>query len=480
MPVTYRNILIIKETTMKKIFLFILFFLCFSPLLNSQEFGNWKKENWKQVFNVREYFDKDTLIGIDTLKQYLTATKLECVDSLNCALFCCVGKGAFIFKTTDGGLNWRIILDNGIVNKYGNVFGYSFPSTDFIIISTQDDDIQRTLDGGLTWDTLTTNLNCLLGPFDFNKKGFGIAHAYMFEKDSFLLIQSTDHGSTWSILENQPNFDVKIDPKIISDSIITCISYNLDSMFYYFCRSDDKGNTWNHYPIFKTKNRESPQKYVFINDTVGWFTLFRPDTLIDPQIGDNIILKTTDGGKTWLKKLDKRFDPPHVLLDIQFVDSLKGMCPSRSLLLVYTTDGGETWVQDSSFILDDICSIVNYLTFPTPRKFMIGTFDGKVFKYDEDGFSNIEEEFENINTSQVFPNPVSSKFEFKIDLNYPQSFKIEIFDILGNSALPAINCFSEAGTYSQSIDISNLPKGMYYIITNANNQRTATKLIKVE
>nr|HPO63951.1 T9SS type A sorting domain-containing protein [Candidatus Kapabacteria bacterium] len=124
--------------------------------------------------------------------------------------------------------------------------------------------------------------------------------------------------------------------------------------------------------------------------------------------------------------------------------------------------------------------MVTYLTFPTPRKFMIGTFDGKVFKYDEDGFSSVEEELENINTSQVFPNPASSKFEFKINLNYPQSFKIEIFDILGNSALPTLNFFSEAGEYSHSIDISSLPKGMYYIITNANNQRTATKLIKVE
>ncbi|HPI21358.1 MAG TPA: T9SS type A sorting domain-containing protein, partial [Candidatus Kapabacteria bacterium] len=85
-----------------------------------------------------------------------------------------------------------------------------------------------------------------------------------------------------------------------------------------------------------------------------------------------------------------------------------------------------------------------------------------------------------INSSQVFPNPASSKFEYKIKLNYPQSFKIEIFDILGNSALPDLNCFSETGDYSQLIDISSLAKGMYYIITNANNQRTATKLIKTE
>jgi len=464
---------------MKKIFLFILFFLCFSALLNSQEFGNWKKENWKQVFYVREYFDKDTLIGIDTIKQYLTATKLECVDSLNCALFCCIGKGAFIFKTTDGGMNWRIVLDNGIVNKYDFVLAYSFPSPDFIIISSVYDDIQRTTNGGLTWDTLKASFNSALVDMDFKSNGFGIGISYYEEKDTYTLIQSTDFGSTWSILENQPDFEIKSDIKLISDSIITCISYNRDSLFFYFSCSEDKGKNWKNYPIFKTKNRESPSKYFFINDEVGWMTLFRPDSLYS-HIGENIILKTTDGGKTWQKKIDKRFSRPEVLLDIQFADSLKGMCPSRSYVLVYTTDGGETWVQDSSFILDDICSIVNYLTFPTPRKFMIGTFDGKVFKYDEDGFSNIEEEFENINTSQVFPNPVSSKFEFKIDLNYPQSFKIEIFDILGNSALPAINCFSEAGTYSQSIDISNLPKGMYYIITNANNQRTATKLIKVE
>ena len=411
---------------MKKIFLFILFFICFSALLNSQEFGNWKKENWKQVFYVREYFDKDTLIGIDTIKQYLTATKLECVDSLNCALFCCIGKGAFIFKTTDGGLNWRIVLDNGIVNKYDNVLAYSFPSPDFIIISSRKDDIQRTLDGGLTWDTLTTNLNSVLLGMDFDNNGFGIAHAYLYEQDSFVLIQSTDYGSTWSILENQPDFDVKIDPKIISDSVITCISYNVDSMFFYFCRSDDKGKTWNSALILKPQKSESPRDYFFLNEEVGWITIFRPDSLYT-QIGDNTILKTTDGGKTWFKKIDRRFDPPHVLLSIEFADSLKGMCPSRSYLLVYTTDGGETWMQDSSFILDDISDIVTYLTFPTPRKFMIGTFDGKVFKYDEDGFSSVNEELEQINSSQVFPNPAASKFEYQINFKSCRTTLCELF-----------------------------------------------------
>ncbi|HPO62056.1 MAG TPA: T9SS type A sorting domain-containing protein [Candidatus Kapabacteria bacterium] len=464
---------------MKKIFLFILFFLCFSALLNSQEFGNWKKENWKQVFNTREYFDPDTLKDIDTLKKFIDRPIIKYCDSLNCVLFCSTGKGAFIFKTTDGGLNWRLVLDNGILNNYGNLLCYSFPSPEFIIISCRKDDIQRTLDGGITWDTLTTNLNCVLLGMDFNKNGFGIAHAYLTKQDATVLIQSTDYGSTWSVLENQPNFDVKIDPKIMSDSIITCISYNVDSMFFYFCRSDDKGKTWSSSLILKPKKSESPRNYFFFNEEVGWITIFRPDSLY-PQVGENTILKTIDGGKTWQKKLDKRFSRPEVLLDIQFADSLKGMCPSRSYVLVYTTDGGETWIQDSSFILDDICSIVNYLAFLTPRKFIICTIEGLVFKYDEDGFSSVNEELEQINSYQVFPNPASSKFEYKINLDYPQSFKIETFDILGNSALPAINCFSEAGEYSHSIDISSLPKGIYFVITNANNQRTATKLIKVE
>lgn len=470
---------------MKKIFLFVLLLLCFTSFLNSQEFGNWKKENWKEVFFASDYFDRDTLVGLDTLKYYQTATRLLCADSLNCALFCCIGKGAFIFKTTDGGVNWRLVLDNGILNNFNHVAGYSFPSPDFIIICSAPDDIQRTLDGGLTWDLLTTKLDCdLIARIDFNKNGFGVGIVNFFDSDlglyTFSLAQSTDYGSTWSLFENQPGFDYYADPKVISDSIVTCVSYNRDSLFLYFSRSVDKGNTWNHYPIVKTKDRESLEKYCFINDTVGWLSLYRPDTVITPQIGDGIILKTTDGGKTWVKKLDKRFDPPHPLLTLEFADSLRGICTSRSTLLIYTTDGGETWIQDSSFIVQDIRDIVTRLAFPTPRKFFISNFDGRVFKYDEDGFTNIEEALGKINSSQVFPNPASSEFEYKIYLDYPQSFKIEIFDILGKAALPSISCFSEGSDYSQLIDISSLPKGMYYIITNANNQRTATKLIKAE
>ena len=135
---------------MKKIYILFLILFCSFSVLNSQDFGNWKKENWKQIFDLRKYFDPVTLYGTDTLKMLLSIDEFKFCDSLNGVIACSPGMGVFVFKTTDGGFNWNLILDNGIFNSLGYMQGLSFPTPNIIIISLRENVIERTLDGGVT------------------------------------------------------------------------------------------------------------------------------------------------------------------------------------------------------------------------------------------------------------------------------------------------------------------------------------------
>jgi len=463
---------------MKKIYILFLILICSLSVVNSQEFGNWKKENWKQVFDLRKYFDPDTLYGTDTLKMLLSIHKLKFCDSLNGIIVSSPGMGAFVFKTTDGGFNWNLVLDNGIFNSFGYMQGLSFPSPNIIIISLRENVIERTLDGGITWDTLYNNLNCILFEIDFLPNGFGVGRAYDKDGDSTMIVKSTDFGETWSRFENLPTFEYKYNPKILSDSIICFIIYNAEPRVYYFCISENLGQTWSHYLYYDSNEQESPEEEKFLNSKIGWGVLFRSEK---DQLGDNIIMKTTDGGKTWIKKLDAWIEPAFTLLNINFIDSLKGISTSRFGKFLYSIDGGESWIKDSSFISEDISDLMTYTAFLSPKRFLMCRLQGKVFMYDEDGFTSVEEkQTENIPATQVFPNPATNQIEIIMQLNEPQILKFEIFDILGNQALPKIELFSESTEFSQIIDISTLPIGVYYIVTSANKQKTATKFIKVE
>jgi len=463
---------------MKKIYILFLILFCSFSVLNSQDFGNWKKENWKQIFDLRKYFDADTLYGTDTLKMLLSIHEFKFCDSLNGVIACSPGMGVFVFKTTDGGFNWNLVLDNGIFNSFGYMQGLSFPSPNIIIVSLRENVIERTLDGGVTWDTLYNNLNCILFEIDFLPNGFGVGKAYDKDGDSTMIVKSTDFGETWSIFENLPDFTYKTHPKIFSDSIISCIVYDAEPRFYYYCISENLGQTWNYYPYYISNDSARLGVEFFLNSEKGWGVLFRHKI---EQTGDNIIIKTTDSGKSWIKKLDAWIEPAFTLLNINFIDSLKGISTSRAGKFLYSTDGGENWIKDSSFISEDISEIMTYAAFLSQKRFIISKILGQVFMYDEDGFTNVEEKpTENILTAQVFPNPATNQIEFKLQLNEPQILKFEIFDILGNQVLPKIELFSESPEFSQTIDISNLPTGVYYIVTSANKQKTAMKFIKVE
>ncbi|HPI20308.1 MAG TPA: T9SS type A sorting domain-containing protein, partial [Candidatus Kapabacteria bacterium] len=275
-----------------------------------------------------------------------------------------------------------------------------------------------------------------------------------------------------------PTFEYKYNPKILSDSIISCIVYNAEPRLYYYCISENLGQTWTYYPYYISNDSARLGVEFFLNSGVGWGVLFRHKI---EQTGDNIIIKTTDSGKNWIKKLDAWIEPAFTLLNINFIDSLKGISTSRAGKFLYSNDGGENWIKDSSFISEDISEIMTYAAFLSQKRFIISKILGQVFMYDEDGFTGVEEkQTENISTVQVFPNPATNQIEFKLQLNEPQTLKFEIFDILGNQALPKIELFSESTEFSQTIDISNLPTGVYYIVTSANKQKTAAKFIKVE
>ncbi|MBI2270795.1 MAG: T9SS type A sorting domain-containing protein [Bacteroidetes bacterium] len=81
----------------------------------------------------------------------------------------------------------------------------------------------------------------------------------------------------------------------------------------------------------------------------------------------------------------------------------------------------------------------------------------------------MDNNWKNENDFRIFPNPVNSILN--IESTNKQLNKILIYDLLGNKA--------EEMSYSNQINISNLPNGVYFLNIYANNDLIAIKKIVV-
>lgn len=78
-----------------------------------------------------------------------------------------------------------------------------------------------------------------------------------------------------------------------------------------------------------------------------YFSVYMQDSLVG-WIGGSILLKTVDGGNTWVQH--KFVDDQEPIYDIKFLDDSVGFAESvtnNQTVIYKTSDGGKTWQLDS-------------------------------------------------------------------------------------------------------------------------------------
>jgi len=114
-----------------------------------------------------------------------------------------------------------------------------------------------------------------------------------------------------------------------------------------FTKTNDGGLTW----VSGTINTSSTTNYTAamisaVNENTAWVPLFGPS-------GGGMIVKTTDGGKNWVKQASAAFAAPDGFPNvIHFWDANNGFCmgdPNGGYFEIYTTtNGGNAWNRVSS------------------------------------------------------------------------------------------------------------------------------------
>lgn len=398
--------------------------------------------------------------------------------------FYAVGSTGSSFYSSDNGNSWHFITKN-VKGDFNDIFQLNENSL-FVVgtYGSGDGTFSKSLDGGVTWYSKI-----------FDKQLFSVYFIDMnigyIGGEEGAIYKTVDGGLTWSYYQYT---NVGIPP--INNIYFKDSNHGfLTGTFGHLARTNDGGSSW--IPIITNTNKNLNEIY-FTSNNIGFVA------------GDGgLLLKTVDGGLNWLPVT---LNSSLSCISIHFSDLTHGFITGGANLR--TTDGGLTWtnvanffplytVPSSVYMIDqNIGYITTWGTLPTKgriyktidggitwtEQLFIGSYFKKLSFYNNTGyavgsgnliFKNTNgggqigiNNFTNISQIKIYPNPATSTIHVECPMNGVQ-IEVSIFTVSG------IELAKYQLTDSiQSLNISNLPSGLYIVRTDDGVNRTIGKFVK--
>jgi photosystem II stability/assembly factor-like uncharacterized protein/PKD repeat protein len=259
-----------------------------------------------------------------------------------------------IYKTTDGGLNWKIVKDSS--KTFFRSVGFADSLTGWVgnlggTITTDTVPLYHTSDGGHTWNAVTNIPNPQpKGICGISVVTDSVVYAYGRYYGPPVLLKTIDKGATWTSTDMSPYASGLVDAHFFNKDtgfVTGCIGNTQTQQQQALILSTfDGGATWQTRHT-STRHGEEVWKITFPSRRIGYAS-------IEYQASTNptstYFLKTTDGGLTWVDMPFLSSSTYYDLEGIGFINDSVGWIGGDPCLPTYkTTDGGTTWNPDLSF-----------------------------------------------------------------------------------------------------------------------------------
>ena len=374
------------------------------------------------------------------------------------------GKSYKLFKTTNGGGNWKMMKT--LKRNFSPYFFTAIFSMepDFFYMMNSDQNLtvgnfgRFTTDGGVTWDST-----------EISNEGFNVLHFFNEEKgiamgNSHSWI-TTDGGQTW-----MQNGKIAFPKDIFFQNENLGWAVGLGPTANdvgYIAKTTDGGETWDYLDI--------PIPAFTIIDFGIEFT----DSLNGFAIGDDLT-KTSDGGKNWN-------DDYSVLgYDIGFLNNKYGWVSSYKRIY-RTSDGGETWELQfgpvENFLFKKIIILkkakVAYVLGVNPD-----SNTATLLRADLSSITDVKDENATLPLKpfleQNYPNPFNPTTSIDYQVSRLEMVTLKIYDILGNEITTLVNETKLPGTYKVNFNSNQLASGVYIARLTAGRFHKSIKLSLVK
>lgn len=358
-----------------------------------------------------------------------TTNNLNDVVFLDVNIGIAVGNNGTIIRTIDGGENWNLIMeDNSIVFQKINFFD----NQNCIAIGSH---IYISNNAGETWSNIAHS----------NTTFYDIAllngTTCLISGEPATLIKSTNYGQSFSnIIEKDANNNLRL------------LSF-IDENIGFSCKSTQGGLT----PTLKTI--DGGLSWTLLPDLVGTYTIMEAFTFISELKGfkggwyEPYFKQTSDSAIQW------NFVTTNETISPSLYDfHIKSTQPNAYFAcgwygeIYKSIDGGDNWFILNSGVANDIS--IRGIFFVNDNKGWAVGDGGTVIKTENGGV--LSTDFNNTDATfvELYPNPAHTKVNIKKSKNTVID-KIVMFTSTGQM----INSLK----FDNSIDISTLAKGIYFI-----------------
>lgn len=324
-----------------------------------------------------------------------------------------------VAKTTDGGETWSALM-NDVYATTNHCYGVYFidENKGFVVgqTATNTDVIYRTTNGGASWDTIAKNIG----------QNAWRAIKFVNNQDGIIVgsklkaLYTNDGGNTWNFatFNNVPSSLASAelrDVAFINDSVAIAVGNKI------IVRTTDKGKTWSYVDSTTTLL----YAVSFHNSGVGY------------AVGSGLVLKSTDGGLTWSNVYD-----PNII-------------KTASIYSVAVDSAGYPWIGCAySYI---------YTTAPITS---VGGNKQLPFDY---------------YLAQNYPNPFNPSTTIEFTVPERSIVTIKIYNLLGQEVAVLVNEQTyEPGTHKINFSPNNLPSGIYFYQIKANDFIQTRKMVYIK
>jgi photosystem II stability/assembly factor-like uncharacterized protein len=388
-----------------------------------------------------------------------------------------------VFVTNDGGMTWKNHLETGYVQTcyfLNDAIGYLLVlnpgppgwATDVDgVLPT----ISKTTDFGENWVDIyehnrdSTGCRFSGGDLFFMNEQLGwIIGSFTsnnWDTSGAAILGTLDGGENWDLVWKYPNTDVYeyyLNSIHATDTTAWAVGGNGLIVKY---TAQDK---WQ--PI--TRVTDLPLSNVFFSDEDhGWIA----GGYFYEYYEYLILLKTTDGGETWQKIPEFKYQ----INDMFFEDSLHGWVvgndTSFSGMILETSDGGDTW----NIQVDNLSAPLNAIHFKDGYGWAVGG-NGLVLR--TDGINWINQNTgktypSKFSLSQNYPNPFNPITMINYKLPMTSDVELSIYNLLGQKVATLVDEKQNAGDYQLEWDASGFASGIYYYQLISGDYRDVKKMI---
>lgn len=381
-------------------------------------------------------------------------------EVLSAGEFAIVGSSYFI-TSRDNGDSWQD-ANIEVDGKTQIATTVSFPFRDTGYVSGSK--VLRTTDGGRSWSVV---LDQITDQFNrnswFNAMSFPTSKVGRGVGPQRTLLETTDGGESWHsyVVYCHDCNDVYLP----SDSTgyfggSTSGGFGINGLFADWHRSEGQ----NYAPVhsFFTASYFLVINKIFILDEDHWWVAGRRSR---DDVGDyrTHMVFTTDGGGTWEEPTHQL---PHPVTAMVFLDESRGFVGTSTGQILRTEDGGRTWVVDFQV---DVSPPIYDLVYSSGT--VVAACGGSIIRVRKI-VTSVSESTSNTGLDvQLFPNPSDGIITVELPAT---ALSVEIFDSLGR-----IQRRSASALTRHVFNTSELAAGTYMLRAMLSDQRIVYRTIVV-